>query len=278
MRKIALLAVVAFAAACGSSSSTPAGSLRVGNVSIGLAGASVAVDFCYAPSATPTVFSGPVMKGVSSTLGLPYSYVSRYFSLPADTYKIRVVPFAANSCATAAAGVADINVVVADGVAYTVLAAGIPASTPALQLKAFTDINSPDAAKVIIRFMNVLTDQTAFDIGTGTADAFNKIFDNLVWLGLPTATPPVDARGYASVNPSSFVYPVSLTTCFHGALPSALTCPSTVALSQSDVAGIKGGTIASAYLVPTLVGGGELVLCGDTTAPIDNYSACVVRQ
>ena len=278
MRKIALIAVVAFAAACGSSSTTPAGSLRVGNVSIGLAAVPLAVDFCYAPSATPTVFAGPVMKGVSSTQGLPYGYISRYFSLAPDTYKIRVVPFAANSCATAAAGVADINVLVADGVAYTVLVAGIPTSTPALQLKAFTDINSPDASKVIIRFTNVLTDQTAFDIGTGTPDAFNKIFDNLVWLQLPTVIPPVDARGYASVNPSSFVYPVSLTTCYHGFPASTPTCPSTVHLSRSDVAGITGGTIASAYMVPTLLGGGELVLCGDTTPSVDNYSACVVRQ
>jgi len=274
MRRIALLSTVALLAACGgSSSSSGTGYLRVANLSFNPV-SSVAMDFCWAPQGS-TAFVGPAMKGASDGFGLAYESVSRYFSLAEGSYTVRVVPFAANSCATAVPGLADVGVTVLSGTYYTVAAAGTPGST---ELKAFTDEHTPDAAKVIIRFLNAVPGPTALDIGTGTPAAFTPLFDNLTYLGLATATPPVNSIGYAIVAPSGFAPPIVLTTCVHGQPRTAQTCPISVTLTADQAASIKGGTVASAFLVPTLTGG-ELVLCGDSvgTVPGTNLSACVVK-
>jgi hypothetical protein len=280
MRKIALIAVVAFAAACGSSStSTPTGYLRVGNMSFG----SPELDFCVATSPGGT-FAGPVMRGAGSVVtgtALPYEFVSKYFAYAAGAYTVRVVPYAANSCTTAVPGIADATVNVADGGYYTVAVAGFigqPAPANA-QLKSFTDVATPDSTKVIIRFVNALPGLPAVDIGTGLPTAFTPIFSNLSYLGLATQTAVVNSLGYAVVSPAGFTPPVILTTCLNGLPPSAQTCPSSVTLTPTQAAGIQAGTVASAFLVPTLTAG-ELLLCGDSagTVPNSNWSACVVGQ
>jgi hypothetical protein len=278
MRKIALIAVVAFAAACGSSSSsTPTGYFRVGNLSFG----SPEIDFCVATSGSAT-FTGPVMRAAGSvTTGsaLPYEFVSKYFAYGAGSYTVRVVPYAANSCTTAVPGIADVSVTVADGGYYTIAAAGIIGQSAPVnaQLKVFTDVSTPDATKVTIRFVNALPSATIFDIGTGLPTAFTPIFSHLAFLGLATPSVVVNSLGYAVVSPSGFAPPVILTTCVNGVPPTAQTCPSSVTLTPSQAAGIQAGTVASAFLVPTLTAG-ELLLCGDSAGivPSTNWSACVV--
>ena len=150
MRKIALLAVVAFGAACGSSSSTPEpGNIRLAHLAFGAPG----VDFCWAPQGSAT-YAGPAMKGASDPAGVRYAQASKYFTLDAGTYTVRLVPFAANSCATAVPGVADIQVVVTAGGHHTVAAATLLPT--GVQLKAFTDVGTADPAKVVIRFVNAV--------------------------------------------------------------------------------------------------------------------------
>ena len=280
MRRIALLSTVALLAACGGdSASTGTGYLRVAHLSLG----GPAVDFCWAPQGS-TTFTGPAMRTpvvpVASPTGLAYSSVSRYFALDAGAYTVRVVPFATGSCAAVVPGFADVAVTVGSAGYYTVAAAGvISQAAPANpQLKSFTDAFTPDPAKVIIRFLNAVPGPTALDIGTGTPAAFTPLFDNLTFLGLATATPPVNSIGYAIVAPSGFAPPIVLTTCVHGQPRTAQTCPISVTLTADQAASIKGGTVASAFLVPTLTGG-ELVLCGDSvgTVPGTNLSACVVK-
>lgn len=278
MRKIALLAVVAFAAACGSSSSAPApGNIRLAHLAFG----APAVDFCWAPQGT-TAFTGPAMKGASDVAGVLYAEASKYFSLDAGTYTVRLVPFAANSCAVAVPGVADIQVVVASGGYYTVAAATLLPS--GIQLKAFTDDATPDATKVIIRFVNAVPGSPAVDIGTGAPTAFFPIFSNLTYLGLATQGGVVDANGFASVPASGFTGTVILTTCLNGVPPSALTCPASVTLPSNVSGSITNGTVASAFAIllnpAASPATGQLLLCGDSTGtvPGTNLSACITAH
>ena len=278
MRKLALLAVVAFAAACGSSSSTPEpGNIRLAHLAFG----APAVDFCWAPQGSAT-YAGPAMKGASDLAGVRYAEASKYFTLDAGTYTVRLVPFAANSCAMAVPGVADIQVVVTAGGHQTVAAATLLPT--GVQLKAFTDVATVDPAKVVIRFVNAVPGSPAVDIGTGAPTAFSPIFLNLTYLGIATRAGVVDANGYASVPASSFTGTVTLTTCLNGVPPSALTCPASVTLPTNVSASITNGTVASAFAIllnpaatpPT----GQLLLCGDSTGtvPGTNLSACITAQ
>lgn len=277
MRRIALLSTVALLAACGGSSSSPGTTyIRLAHLSFG----APAVDFCWAPQGT-TTFAGPAMRGAGDAAGLTYAEVSRYFTLDAGAYTVRLVPFATASCATAVPGVADVAVTAASGGYYTVAAAGIVGQAAPLnaQLKAFTDAHTPDPAKVIIRFLNALPGSPALDLGTGTPAAFAPIFSNLAYLALATPTAPVDVNGYASVAPAGFTGTVILTTCLHGLPVSAQTCPTSVTLPSSISASITGGTVASAFLIAATATTGELLLCGDSTGtvPGTNLSACIIQ-
>jgi hypothetical protein len=274
----AVLAFVIATSGCGSDSSPPApGNIRLAHLAFG----APAVDFCWAPQGS-TSFTGPAMKGAGDAAGVLYAEASKYFSLGAGTYTVRLVPFAANSCATAVPGVADIQVVVAAGGYYTVAAATLLPT--GVQLKAFTDEATVDPAKVIIRFVNAVPGSPAVDIGTGAPTAFSPIFSNLTYLGIATQAGVVDANGYASVPAASFTGTVILTTCFHGVTPSATTCPVSVTLPSSISASITNGTVASAFAIllnpaaspPT----GQLLLCGDSTGttPGTNLSACITAN
>jgi hypothetical protein len=278
MRKIALLALVALATACGDSSSPPApGYIRLAHLAIGAPN----VDFCWAPQGS-TTYTGPAMKGAGDAVGVGYAAASKYFSLDAGTYTVRLVLFAASSCATAVPGVADIQVVVAAGGYYTVAAATLPPA--GVQLKAFTDDATPDPAKVIIRFVNAVPGSPAVDIGTGAPTAFSPIFSNLVYLGIATQTSVVDANGFASVPAAGYTGTVNHTTCLHGYPASVATCPASVTLPANVSASITNGTVASAFAIllnpnatpPT----GQLLLCGDSTGtvPGTTLSACITAH
>jgi hypothetical protein len=276
MRRVALLSAVALLAACGGSDSPGTGYIRLAHLSFG----APAVDFCWAPQGS-TTFAGPAMRGAGDATGLTYAQVSRYFTLTAGAYTVRLVPFAAASCATAVPGVADVAVTAASGGYYTVAAAGIIGQAAPLnaQLKSFTDEAKPDPAKVIIRFVNALPGSPALDLGTGAPTAFAPIFSNLAYLSLATPTAPVDANGYASIAPAGFSGTVILTTCLHGLPASTATCPTSVTLPPSISASITGGTVASAFLIAASPTSGELLLCGDSTGtvPGTNLSACIIQ-
>jgi hypothetical protein len=274
----AVLAFVIATSGCGSDSSAPAqGYIRLAHLAFG----APAVDFCWAPQGS-TSYTGPAMKGAGDAAGVTYAEASKYFNLGAGTYTVRLVPFAANSCAAAVPGVTDLQVTVAAGGYYTVAAATLLPS--GIQLKAFTDDATPDPTKVIIRFVNAVPGSPAVDIGTGAPTAFSPIFSNLVYLGIATQAGVVDANGYALVPAAGFTGTVILTTCLHGVTPSALTCPASVTLPSNVSGTITNGTVASAFAIllnpqanpPT----GQLLLCGDSTGtvPGTNLSACITAH
>jgi len=195
---------------------------------------------------------------------------------------VRLVPFAANSCAVAVPGVTDIQVVVASGGYYTVAAATLLPT--GIQLKAFTDEGTPNPAKVVIRFVNAVPGSPTVDIGTGAPAAFSPIFTHLDYLGLPAPSAVVDANGFASVPASGFTGTVTLTTCLNGLPYSSATCPYSVPLPSNVSASITNGTVASAFAI--LLNGAvnppttQLLLCGDSTGtvPGTNLSACILAN
>ena len=161
MRRIALLSTVALLAACGSSSSpTPQGFLRVGNLSPDL----LPLDFCVRVTGT-TTWSEPVMLTAGATAGLVYDggtgidgalQVSRYFEYAAGTYDVAVFQkgLLGSTCANP---IASKTGIVLDGGAHKLLAAvGFTGSTTAPHaLVSFTDETTVTTGNVAIRFANV---------------------------------------------------------------------------------------------------------------------------
>jgi hypothetical protein len=296
MRRIAILSMVTFLAACGSSSSSSTGTtyLRVANLAPDVA----AIDFCVGP--TGGTLSAPVMANAGATDGLAFGanfpaplslskMVSKYFAYDAGSYTIAVYDknLSGSSCANPLVQLTNQNLA-ADGHYLVALVGQTAASAPhALQL--FTDASAAVADKVVIRFANAgflqlsgaTTPLPAFDIGYQLAGgAYTKIFDNIAYPGVAAASASVDANGYAQVNPSILSAGTTLYTCLHGTVPPAVTCQS-IALPTTSA--ITGGVVASAYAVGNSTGAptaGTSLFCGDNTAaPVADYkySLCLFQ-
>ncbi len=212
MRKIALLAVVAFAAACGGSSSTPGtGYLRVANLSPDAS--NLAIDFCVRASGT-TTWSNPVMAAAGYNTGVVYGgtgstagalQMTKYFPYDAGSYDVAVYAkgLAGAGCANPVATLT--NVSLADAGYRTIALVGINATPPAVQRKlvAFTDTVSPAAGKAAVRVVNAgilalpgadPAALPAFDLGITTASTgYVKVFGNVAYPGI--AATGVDAGG-----------------------------------------------------------------------------------
>ncbi len=296
MRRIAILSMVTFLAACGSSSSSSPGTtyLRVANLAPDVA----AIDFCVGP--TGGTLSAPVMAGAGASDGLAYGanfpaplslskMVSKYFAFDAGATTIAVYDknLSGSSCANPLVQLTNQNLA-ADG-HYLVALVGQTAAGAPHQLQLFTDEAAAVADKVVIRFVNAgflqlsgaTTVLPAFDIGYQVAGgAFTKIFDNIAYPGIAAASTSVDANGYAQVNPSVLTAGTTLYTCLHGTVPPAVTCQS-IALPTSGA--IVGGVVASAYAVGNSTGlatAGTSLFCGDNTAaPVADYkySLCLFQ-
>jgi hypothetical protein len=289
MRKIALLAVVAFAAACGSSSSTPGtGYLRVAN----LAPDVPTIDFCVRISGT-TTWSAPVMAGVSATAGIVYGgagaqagllQMSKYFPYEAGTYDVAVFNKAllGASCANPQKTLSNLSL--GDGTYKLVALVGIPAGTgtaaTAEKLVAFTDMAAAPAGKAAVRVVNAgilaIPSTTpdvlpAFDLGITVSTVYTKIFGNVAY---PTfAATGVDANGYAALDPAGLPSSgLSLTVCVPaGSTPTTGQCQSTLVPPGSITANI----VASVYVIGKAPLAPGALFCGDTTpAAVPNYSAC----
>jgi hypothetical protein len=298
MRKIALLSTVALLAACGGSSSpTPQGFLRVGNLSPDL----LPLDFCVRTTGT-TTWSDPVMSTAGAAAGLVYDggtgidgalQVSRYFEYAAGTYDVAVFQkgLLGSTCANPIAS--KTGIVLDSGVHKLVAAVGYAGSTTAPHaLASFTDETTVTTGNVAIRFANVgiLPGATfgplpPLDVGVTTATApYAAIFKNVAYPGVSpasTTAPVIDANGYAVVPAASFAGAVQLTVCPAGLTPS--TAPAGYCQSTNVAAGlITPNSVATAYViglagVPSV---SNSLLCGDNTAPPTagyNYSLCLTK-
>lgn len=286
MRKIALLAFVAFAAACGGSSSTPGtGYLRVANLSPDLGD----IDFCIAPAGT-TTFTGPVMANTTGgTAGLKFGgdgsmAISKYFSYEEGTYDVRIVSKApGGTCATALLTAS--NVSLGNGVYKLVAAVGQTGFAGAAHATAvFTDETTAASNRVNIRFINAgflaipggtPSAMPALNIGFTVSGTYNGIFTNVAYPGIGAPVAPVDANGYASVDPAGITAGAQITSCMYPAT-SGSTCGS-VPLPSGTV--ITGGMVASAYVINTYGLTPAALLCGDNQTPIPSYpySLCIAQ-
>jgi hypothetical protein len=286
MRKIALLAVVAFAAACGGSSSTPGtGYLRVANLSPDLGD----IDFCIAPAGT-TTFTGPVLANTTGgTAGLKFPgdgsmAVSKYFSYEEGSYDVRIISKGAGAtCATPLLTASSVSL--GNGVYKLVAAVGNTGFAGAAHATAvFTDETTAASNRVNIRFVNAgllalpgptYSAMPALNIGFTVGGTYSGIFTNVGYPGIGAAVAPVDANGYASIDPTGITAGAQITSCLYPATSGA-TCQS-APLPTGTV--ITGGMVASAYVIGIAGSLPNALLCGDNQTPIPNYpySLCIAQ-
>jgi hypothetical protein len=286
MRRIALLSAVALFAACGGSDSPGTGYLRVANLSPDLG----AIDFCVAPTGT-TTFTGPAMAstGAGGSAGLVYGgdgslAVSKYFSYTAGTYDVRVV--ASASGATCATPLLTLTGVSLGGGVYKAVAAvgatGVAGAAHALV--SFTDETTVASNRVAIRFVNAgllaipgsaPSALPPLNIGFTVGGTYNGIFTNVAYPGIGAVAAPVDANGYATVDPAGLTAGAQITSCLYPSTSGA-TCAS-APLPAGVV--IKGGIVATAYVIGYAGLPPNALLCGDSEPAIAGfpYSLCIAQ-
>lgn len=301
MRRIALLTAVAVLAACGDSSSSGTGYLRVANLSPDLG----ALDFCVRPTGgtygSPVMASVPTPTGGSGSLGAAGLVaadattegglaVSRYFSYTEGTYDVAIYQkdLLGASCANPLLTASSVSL--GAGVYKLVAAVGKTGAAGAGHaLVTFTDEKTVSSSNVLIRFVNAgiaTLDGSAFfalpaiDVGVTTASAgYQAIFTNVLYPGKAATVAPVDANGYATLPAANFSGAVDLTVCPTGLTPASLQCQST----SVPAGAITGGVVASAYVVGVAGFPPNSLLCGDNTTipPIGGvtwpYSACTTN-
>jgi hypothetical protein len=273
---LAALTLALVATACGGEDTpTPAaatGSLRVAHLSPG----APAVDFCIAPHGTQT-FTGPIMKSLGVTAGLAYTQVTKYLSVNAQQYDVRLVAPNAASCSTPLVAelpdFTSLPAIPANGY-VTVGAIGVigNATTP-FTLKAYIDESTAPSGKIKLRFVHDSPGTPAVDVGTGTGSSFSPIFENVSYSNFAAQGATIDANGYATANPidASPTAPVTITARVHGTTTDALSIPLT--------APIAAGTVGSAFAVGLLTSTAtplQVVLCGDNGPPSGAFSTCLV--
>ena len=292
MRRIALLSTVVLLAACGDSTSTGTGYLRVGNLSPDLG----ALDFCVRATGT-TTWGTPAMETAGAALGLVYDggalvtgalQVSRYFQYTPGTYDVAVFQkgLSGSTCANPIASLTGLSL--GSGVYKLVAAVGYTGSTTAPHaLVSFTDETTVTTGNVAIRFANVgiLPGVTfgplpAIDVGVTTATApYTAIFKSVAYPGVApasTTAPVIDANGYAVVPASSFGGTVTLTVCPTGLAPPSAFCQGTTVTAGL----ITPNSVATAYVIGLAGTPPNSLLCGDNTAPPSagyNYSLCLTK-
>src|SRR5262249_51485887 len=132
--------------------------------------------------------------------GLSYANVTKYISLPAAQYDVRLVAPGSSSCATPLGGLADFTNLPAlpVGAYVTVAAEGLAAlsgSTP-VTLQAYVDDSSVDAGKAKLRFIHASPGTPAVDVGTGGGALFQALFKDVSY-GATAGT----SNGYVTTPP-----------------------------------------------------------------------------
>ncbi len=304
MRRIALLSVMTFLAACGGSSSSGAsGFIRVANLAPGVP----SIDFCIAP--TGGTVSAPVMSSSGSPEGIKYDLpgsstaagtkqVSKYFGYAPGTYDVKIMSTAAGgSCANPVATITGVTIT--DGGYKTIALEGIEGGqtvsgvSAALTARAFTDEVSVPSTSVALRFVNAgvqpvsataFAPGLAFNIGYLAGTAYTSLFGNLAFPGIATGG-VVDANGYLVIPSSGLPSSLTLSVCVYPFTPTNPPPVAAMCTTATVPAGsVQGGIVASAYLIGVEDGNpanAGALFCGDTLNGVlqffGNYSACTSK-
>lgn len=291
MRKIALLAVVAFGAACGSSTTDPVvstGQIRFANLSPSYA----AVDFCIKSTMAGSTYSAPIVNAIGGTAGLVYGgfgekMVSRYVSYDAGAYTVAVFDKGVSgaSCANPAF---TLNLTVgADTKSLVALVGKTGLSAPALN--SYVDATTPDATRVTIRFINAgfyggIMTVPAFDIGYNTnttGSVYTRILTNVAYPAAATGPTGV-VNGYALVLPSIITTgATTIYSCVTGTDPTTPGPTCAPVTLPGDTSAIRAGVVATAFVIGDIPTAPNGLFCGDNQPPTPAdwaYSMCVSDQ
>ncbi len=260
---IALAGAVALAG-CGSDTTTnPTGIyVRVAHLSPN----APAVDFCVKEGTGS--FAGPVLKGIGVTGGLPYTGVTRYLTLPAGQYTVRLVAPTAMDCTASLAGLPDYALpALVDGTYATAAAIGLVGGTPSFTVKPFVDEVTVATGKGAVRFVHASPGTPAVDVGVGSGATFTAVFTNVAYPDIGAGT-GIDANGYFATNPLTNV---TLSARVHGTTTDALVIPG-VNLAAGTTATVFAIGIPGNATTPL-----RALVCGDSVAPTGNLSTCAIE-
>ncbi|MFO0631185.1 MAG: DUF4397 domain-containing protein, partial [Polyangiales bacterium] len=148
-----------------------------------------AVDFCVRPaSATSWMGVSPTLRGLGVTAGLAYTQVTRYLSLPAGAYTVRLVAPNSANCDAALGGLPDSNLpALADRTFATVAAVGtlFADSNPDNDFRLAPIVDDDSAAptgQIRLRVVHASPGTPAVDVGIpGAGTAFTGVFNNVAF-------------------------------------------------------------------------------------------------
>jgi len=252
-------------AGCGGSSSSSPGTIyvRVAHLSPN----APAVDFCV-KNGTGS-FTGPVLKGLGITTGLPYSSVTEYLSLTAGTYAARLVAPDAADCTTSLAGLPDYDLpALGDGTYATVAAVGLVGGTPAFTVKPFIDEHASAAGKAALRFIHASPGTPAVDVGLESGATFTPVFSAVTYPSITTGG-GVDANGFIETAPLTGVTVAARVT---GTTTDALVVPG-VSLPASASATVFAIGIIGSSSSPLAA-----LVCVDNAPAVGGLTPCTVHN
>jgi hypothetical protein len=260
------LASAAVLAGCGSEddgSSTPASIyVRVAHLSPN----APSVDFCVKEGSG--TFTGPVLESIGVSAGLPYTGVTKYLTLAAGQYPVRLVAPTATDCSASLAGLPDYTLPnLAGGTYATAAAIGLVGGTPSFTVKPFVDENTVATGKGAVRFIHASPGTPPVDVGVGTGASFAAVFSNVAFPDIGAGA-GIDANGYFATNPLTNV---TLSARVHGTTADALVVPG-VSLAAGTTATVFAIGIAGDATTPL-----RALVCGDNVAPTGNLSTCAVE-
>ncbi|MEZ4394231.1 MAG: DUF4397 domain-containing protein [Polyangiales bacterium] len=167
----------------------PATDVPVGSIDVRVAHLSPgapAVDFCLrAASATSWSGVAPTLNGLGGTAGLAYTQVTRYLSVPAGAYTVRIVAPGSANCDTALAGLADTTLpMLPAGARATVSAVGVLGDMGATAFRLNPTLEDAPAgmSELKVRFVHASPGTPAVDLGIpGAGTAFTALFSNVAF-------------------------------------------------------------------------------------------------
>jgi hypothetical protein len=147
------------------------------------------VDFCLRAEGA-TGFTGPVLRSLSVAGGLAYQQVTRYLTIDAAAYTVRLVAPGSADCATSLGGLPDtVLPALAGGTRATIGAVGLLSGTGATSFRLTAFIDDATAAatgQARLRFIHTSPGTPNVDLGIpGVGTGFTTVFGNVAY---PTAT------------------------------------------------------------------------------------------
>jgi hypothetical protein len=151
-----------------------------------------AVDVCVRPaSATSWTGVRPTLATLGVAAGLAYSQVTRYLTLDAGAYTVRIVAPASANCDTALAGLPDTNLpMLPGGARATVGAVGVVGDmgATAFRLQPYVDEAPAGMGEIKVRFVHSSPGTPAVDVGIpAMGTMFTGVFNNVAF---PNAATP----------------------------------------------------------------------------------------